>query len=186
MIANIVIIISDDHAYQAISAYGNNLVKTPNIDRIAKEGALFNKAYVTNSICGPSRAVILTGKYSHKNGFKDNENSSFDGSQDSFIKQLKTAGYQTAWIGKWHLETKPEGFDFWQILPGQGQYYNPDFQMMDGSRKRDEGYVSDVIEDVSENWLNNRDQNNASQPPVDERQRYEARNDSNNLSSNCC
>jgi arylsulfatase A-like enzyme len=156
---NIVIIISDDHAYQAISAYGNNLAKTPNIDRIAKEGALFNKAYVTNSICGPSRAVILTGKYSHKNGFKDNENSSFDGSQDSFIKQLKTGGYQTAWIGKWHLETKPQGFDFWQILPGQGQYFNPDFQLMDGSKKRNEGYVSDVIEDVSENWLNNRDQN---------------------------
>ena len=80
---NIVIIISDDHAYQAISAYGNKLVKTPNIDRIAKEGVLFNKGYVTNSICGPSRAVILTGKYSHKNGFKDNENSRFDGSQDS-------------------------------------------------------------------------------------------------------
>ena len=83
---NIVVIISDDHAYQAISAYGGKLMKTPNIDRIAKEGVLFNKAYVTNSICGPSRAVILTGKYSHKNGFKDNEHSTFDGSQDSFIK----------------------------------------------------------------------------------------------------
>jgi arylsulfatase A-like enzyme len=155
---NIVIIISDDHAYQAISAYGNNLMQTPNIDRIAKEGVLFNKGYVTNSICGPSRAVILTGKYSHKNGFKDNENSRFDGNQDSFVKQLKNSGYQTAWIGKWHLETKPQGFDFWQILPSQGQYYNPDFQMMDGSKKRNEGYVSDVIEDVSENWLDNRDQ----------------------------
>ncbi len=155
---NIIIIVSDDHAYQAISAYGNKLMQTPNIDRIAKEGVLFNKGYVTNSICGPSRAVILTGKYSHKNGFKDNENSSFDGSQDTFIKQLKASGYQTAWIGKWHLETQPQGFDFWQILPGQGQYYNPDFYMMDGTKKQSDGYVSDVIEGVSENWLDNRDQ----------------------------
>lgn len=154
---NIVIIISDDHAYQAISAYGGTLTQTPNIDRIAKEGVLFNKGYVTNSICGPSRAVILTGKYSHKNGFKDNENSRFDGSQDSFVKQLKNSGYQTAWIGKWHLETEPQGFDYWQILPNQGQYYNPDFDMMDGSKKQKEGYVSDVIEDVSENWLDSRD-----------------------------
>ncbi|HEV2831238.1 MAG TPA: sulfatase-like hydrolase/transferase, partial [Hanamia sp.] len=107
---NIVIIISDDHAYQAISAYGSKLMQTPNIDRIANEGAIFQKAYVTNSICGPSRAVILTGKYSHKNGFKDNEHSKFDGSQDSFIKQLSANGYQTAWIGKWHLETQPQGF----------------------------------------------------------------------------
>jgi arylsulfatase A-like enzyme len=154
---NIVVIISDDHAYQAIGAYGSKLMQTPNIDRIAKEGVLFNRGYVTNSICGPSRAVFLTGKYSHKNGFKDNENSRFDGSQDSFVKQLRNSGYQTAWIGKWHLETQPQGFDFWQILPNQGQYYNPDFNMMDGSKKQKEGYVSDVIEDVSENWLDNRD-----------------------------
>ena len=154
---NIVVIISDDHAYQAISAYGGKLMKTPNIDRIAKEGVLFNKAYVTNSICGPSRAVILTGKYSHKNGFKDNEHSTFDGSQDSFIKQLSANGYQTAWIGKWHLESQPQGFNYWQILPAQGSYYNPDFLMMDGSKKRIDGYVSNVVEDVAENWLNGRD-----------------------------
>jgi arylsulfatase A-like enzyme len=154
---NIVIIISDDHAYQAIGAYGNKLMKTPNIDRIAREGVKFNKAYVTNSICGPSRAVILTGKYSHKNGFKDNEHSSFDGSQNSFIKELGKDGYQTAWIGKWHLETRPQGFSFWQILPGQGSYYNPDFQMMDGKIKRMEGYVANVVEDVAENWLEIRD-----------------------------
>ncbi|MGV3585594.1 MAG: sulfatase [Adhaeribacter sp.] len=153
---NILIIVSDDHAYQAISAYGSKLMKTPNIDRIAKEGVRFDKAYVTNSICGPSRAVLLTGKYSHKNGFKDNENSHFDGSQDTFIKQLGAGGYQTAWVGKWHLESKPQGFDFWQILPGQGHYYNPDFLMMDGSQKRIEGYVSDVTADVAENWLNKR------------------------------
>lgn len=154
---NIVIILSDDHAYQTIGAYGSKLMQTPNLDRLAKEGVIFNKAYVTNSICGPSRAVILTGKYSHKNGFKDNANSSFDGSQDVFVKRLQTAGYQTAWIGKWHLETQPQGFDFWQILPGQGQYYNPDFLMMDGSRKQIEGYVSNVVEDLSENWLDTRD-----------------------------
>ncbi|KQM69277.1 sulfatase [Pedobacter sp. Leaf216] len=154
---NIIIIVSDDHAYQAISAYGSKLMQTPNIDRIAKEGVRFNKAYVTNSICGPSRAVILTGKYSHKNGFKDNESSVFNGDQDSFIKQLQSGGYQTAWIGKWHLESKPQGFNFWQILPEQGQYYNPDFNMMDGTKRRVNGYVSNVIEDVTEQWLDKRD-----------------------------
>ena len=132
-------------------------MQTPAIDRIAKEGVLFNKAYVTNSLCGPSRAVLLTGKYSHKNGFRDNDSSSFDGSQDSFIKQLRAHGYLTAWIGKWHLVTKPQGFDFWKILPGQGEYYNPDFLTMDGGEKRVEGYVSNVIEDATEDWLNNRD-----------------------------
>lgn len=154
---NIVIIVSDDHAFQAISAYGGRLMQTPAIDRMAREGVLFNKAYVTNSICGPSRAVILTGKYSHKNGFKDNENSHFDSSQNTFIKELTRSGYQTAWVGKWHLESQPEGFSYWQILPGQGHYYNPDFIMMDGSRKRMEGYVSNVVEDVAEQWLDGRD-----------------------------
>ena len=154
---NIVLIVSDDHAYQTISAYGSKLMQTPAIDRIANEGVLFKKAYVTNSICGPSRAVILTGKYSHKNGFKDNEHSSFDGSQNTFIKELTKSGYLTAWIGKWHLETKPQGFSFWQVLPGQGQYYNPDFIMMDSSRKQYQGYAPNVIEDVAEQWLNNRD-----------------------------
>ena len=154
---NIVIIISDDHAYQSISAYGSKLMQTPNIDRIANEGVIFNKAYVTNSICGPSRATILTGKYSNKNGFKDNEHSTFDGSQDSFIKRLHAAGYLTAIIGKWHLESQPQGFDYWQVLPGQGSYYNPDFLMMDGSKKQINGYASNVIEDVAENWLNTRD-----------------------------
>ncbi|WP_222536940.1 sulfatase family protein [Pedobacter polysacchareus] len=154
---NIVIIISDDHAYQTISAYGSKMMQTPNIDRIAKEGVRFDKAYVTNSICGPSRAVILTGKYSHKNGFKDNESSVFNGDQDSFVKQLQHGGYQTAWIGKWHLESKPQGFDFWQVLPDQGQYYNPDFDMMDGSKKRIDGYVTNVITDETEKWLDKTD-----------------------------
>lgn len=154
---NIVVIISDDHAFQAIGAYGSKLMQTPNIDRIAKEGVLFKKGYVTNSICGPSRAVFLTGKYSHRNGIKDNENSRFDGSQNTFIKELGRVGYQTAWIGKWHLETQPQGFSFWQILPGQGSYYNPDFLTMDGGRKRIDGYVANVVEDVAENWLDTRD-----------------------------
>lgn len=154
---NILIILSDDHAYQAIGAYGNKMMQTPAIDRLAKEGVLFKKAYVTNSICGPSRAVILTGKYSHKNGFKDNENSSFYSSQNTFIKELTKGGYQTAWVGKWHLETKPQGFTYWQVLPGQGQYYNPDFILMDSSKKRIEGYATNIIEDLAEDWLNKRD-----------------------------
>jgi len=99
----------------------------------------------------------LTGKYSNKNGFKDNEHSRFDGSQNSFIKELQRQGYLTAWIGKWHLETIPQGFSFWEILPGQGSYYNPDFMMMDGSTKRMQGYVSNVVEDVTEKWLDGRD-----------------------------
>lgn len=154
---NIVIIISDDHSFQSIGAYGNKLVSTPGIDRLANEGVVFDQAYVTNSICGPSRATIITGKYSHKNGFKDNEHSRFDGSQNTFIKELTKSGYETAWIGKWHLETEPQGFSFWQILPGQGSYYNPDFIMMDGSKKIFPGYASNVIEDEAEGWLNKRD-----------------------------
>lgn len=154
---NIVLIVSDDHAYQTIGAYGSTLMQTPHIDRIAKAGVVFDKAYVTNSICGPSRACILTGKYSHKNGFKDNTHSRFDSSQNTFIKALGRAGYQTAWIGKWHLESPPQGFSFWQVLPGQGSYYNPDFITMDGSRKRVEGYVANVVESEAENWLDQRD-----------------------------
>lgn len=154
---NIVIIISDDHAFQAISAYGSNLMQTPNMDRLAKEGVLLNRAYVTNSICGPSRAVLLTGKYSHKNGFKDNETSTFDHGQDLFVKRLQKAGYETAWIGKQHLGNKPQGFDYWEILPGQGSYFNPDFLKMDGTRAHYEGYVSDVISDLTVDWLDERE-----------------------------
>ncbi|HTE28341.1 sulfatase family protein [Flavitalea sp.] len=154
---NVILIVSDDHAYQAISAYGSKLAQTPGIDRIAKEGVIFKRAYVTNSICGPSRAVILTGKYSHKNGFKDNVTTRFDSSQNTFIKELTRSGYQTAWIGKWHLQALPQGFTYFQVFPGQGSYYNPDIIMMDGSRKRLEGYASTITEDLAEKWMTERD-----------------------------
>ncbi|MBE7176752.1 MAG: sulfatase-like hydrolase/transferase, partial [Mucilaginibacter polytrichastri] len=153
---NIVLILSDDHAFQTIGAYGAKYGITPNIDRIAREGALFRKAYVTNSICGPSRAVILTGKYSHKNGFKTNEDT-FDASQDVFAKHLQQAGFQTAWVGKWHLQSYPQGFDYWKILPGQGHYYNPDFIGMKGDTNRIHGYCTDIISDLAFDFLKNRD-----------------------------
>lgn len=156
---NIVVIISDDHAYQTISAYGSKFTQTPNIDRLAKEGALFTKAYVTNSICGPARATFLSGKYSHLNGFRDNENSNFNFNQDIFVKDLQKAGYQTAWIGKMHLgDNAPQGLDYYNLLPGQGQYYNPDFIETGNVRKHYTGYVSNIISDLSEQWLNKRDQ----------------------------
>src|SRR5260221_309646 len=124
---NIVFIFSDDHAYQAVSAYNDprKLNETPNIDRLAKEGMIFHRAMVPNSICGPSRATVLTGKYSHMNGFYDNTRCRFDGSQQTMPKLLHKAGYQTAMVGKWHLVSDPTGFDYWEILPGQGIYYNP-------------------------------------------------------------
>ncbi len=150
---NIVFIFADDHAYQAISAYGSKLIQTPNIDRIAKEGMRFDRCLVTNSICGPSRAVVLTGKYSHVNGFRDNA-SRFDSSQDTFVKQLQQSGYQTAIFGKWHLESDPVGFDTWSVLPGQGRYYNPIFLGPDGKQTVD-GYVTDVIADKALEWLRN-------------------------------
>ncbi|HAU55410.1 MAG TPA: sulfatase [Sphingobacterium sp.] len=155
---NIVIIISDDHAYQTIGAYGSKYGKTPQIDRIADQGAIFKNAFVNNSICGPSRATLLTGKYSHKNGFKDNETSEFDFSQDLFVKQLQKVGYNTAWIGKIHLGEKLQGFNYYDILVGQGTYFNPDFISKQG-RKRTEGYVSDIVTEKAINWLDTVDAN---------------------------
>jgi arylsulfatase A-like enzyme len=154
---NIVFIFSDDHAYQAISAYGHpaKLLETPNIDRLAKEGMRFDRCLVTNSICGPSRATILTGKYSHRNGFYNNSNSRFDGAQVTFPKLLQKAGYQTAIVGKWHLVSDPTGFDYWEILPGQGAYYNPPM-IREGQRVKHEGYVTDIITNLSLDWLKNR------------------------------
>jgi arylsulfatase A-like enzyme len=155
---NLVFIFTDDHAYQALSAYGDprKLLDTPNLDRIAKEGCRFDRALVPNSICGPSRATILTGKYSHRNGFYNNTNSRFDGAQVTFPKLLQKAGYQTAIIGKWHLISEPTGFDHWHILPGQGIYYNPPM-IKDGQRVQHTGYTTDLIGDFSIEWLKNRD-----------------------------
>ena len=148
---NIVFIMTDDHAYQAISAYGSDRNQTPNIDRIARDGVRFDRCYVTNSICAPSRATILTGKYSHKNGHLDNY-SAFDGDQTTFPKLLQAGGYQTALIGKWHLKSDPTGFDHWDILPGQGKYYRPDFVTKAGKRAIP-GYVTDIITDKADQWL---------------------------------
>ncbi len=155
---NILFIMADDHAMQAISAYGHpisQLAPTPNIDRIAKNGALFNHAFVTNSICGPSRAVILTGKHSHINGFRQNGDR-FDGSQPTLPKMLKKAGYQTAVTGKWHLHGYPEGFDYWKIIVDQGQYYNPDFIGQGGDTVRISGYATDIITDDALDWIENK------------------------------
>ncbi|MBI2950053.1 MAG: sulfatase [Verrucomicrobia bacterium] len=152
---NILFIFSDDHAYQAISAYDSRLIQTPNLDRIAREGVRFNRCLVPNSICGPSRATILTGKYSHANGFYNNTNSRFDGAQTTFPKLLQKAGYQTAIVGKWHLVSNPTGFDYWEILPGQGQYYNPPM-IRNGERVKHEGYVTDIITDQALDWLKNK------------------------------
>ena len=155
---NIVFIFSDDHAYQAISAYDDprNLIQTPNIDRLGREGVRFDRCLVPNSLCGPSRATVLTGKYSHMNGFYNNTFSKFDGTQTTMPKLLRAAGYQTAMIGKWHLVTDPTGFDYWEILPGQGVYYNPPMIRM-GERVKHQGYVTEIITDLALDWLKHRD-----------------------------
>lgn len=149
---NIVFIMSDDHAYQAISAYSDHLIKTPNIDRIANEGILFNNACVTNSICAPSRATILTGKHTHLNGKIDNH-MPFDTTNITFPQLLQNAGYQTAMFGKLHFGNNPKGFDEFKILPGQGTYYNPDFITKKHGKVRMEGYTTDLITDMTLNWL---------------------------------
>ena len=148
---NILFIMSDDHAYQAISAYDDRLIQTPNIDRIANEGILFSNACVTNSICAPSRAVILTGKHSHLNGKIDNH-AKFDDSQITFPQLFKNAGYQTAMYGKLHFGNNPKGVDDFLILPGQGDYINPKFLGKDKDTVVT-GYVTDVITDLTLNWF---------------------------------
>ena len=155
---NILFIMSDDHAYQAISSYGYNLNNTPNIDRIAKEGAIFKNSFVTNSICAPSRAVMLTGKHSFLNGKVDNIQD-FNWDQNSFAKELKKSGYQTALIGKIHLRGLPQGFDYSAVLPGQGHYYNPDF-IIDGVMERIQGYVTTITTNLSLDWLKNKREKN--------------------------
>jgi choline-sulfatase len=158
---NIIVIFSDDHALQAIGAYGSPHISTPYIDRIANEGALFRNTFCTNSICAPSRAVLLTGKYNHLNGQMDNRGTTrMDTRQPSFAKYLQESGYATSWIGKWHINNTPQYFDFWRVLPDQGSYYNPDFINMDSSRSRIEGYAPEVITDQALNWLDSkRDKN---------------------------
>ena len=151
---NIIYIMSDDHSYQTISAYDDRFVSTPNIDWIANHGARFTNSFVANSLSGPSRACMLTGKHSHKNGFTDNTKT-FDGSQQTFPKLLQQAGYQTAMIGKWHLTSLPTGFNYWDILIGQGDYYNPDF-ICNGKQLRRSGYVTNIVTDVALDWLSNK------------------------------
>ena len=153
---NIVYIMSDDHAVQALGAYGHQISRfapTPNIDRIAKNGATFTNSFVTNSLCGPSRAAMLTGKFGHVNGFNQN-GQTFNGRQPTWPRALKEAGYQTAVVGKWHIGRTPEGleFDHWKILDDQGEYYNPDFITEEGMT-REEGYATDLITQHSLEWL---------------------------------
>jgi len=164
---NILLIFSDDHAVEAVGAYRSWLgtaAKTPNIDRLATEGMRFDRALVTNSICGPARAVILTGKYSHVNGFTvnviNNEpagSNVFNGAQQTFPKLLRANGYQTAVIGKWHLTSDPTGFDYWDVLNGQGTYYNPEFFRGDITGRLNTrtvtGYNSDIVSDLALTWL---------------------------------
>ena len=151
---NILYIMTDDHSFQTISAYDKRYIQTPNIDRIANEGVRFTNSFVANSISGPSRACMLTGKHSHKNGFIDNAHT-FDGSQQTFPKLLRKAGYQTAMIGKWHLTSDPTGFDYWNILVGQGDYYNPIF-IDNGEKRQIEGYATNITTDLALDWLDNK------------------------------
>lgn len=149
---NILYIMSDDHDANAISAFGSTLIQTPNIDRLAKEGMLFNRAFVGNSICGPARATLLTGQHSHKNGIKDNR-TRFDSSRITLPKLLQQSGYQTAIVGKWHLQSYPTGFDYWKVLPGQGLYFEPRLIDMKGDTATYHGYATEVITNEALQWM---------------------------------
>lgn len=151
---NIVFIMADDHGYQAISAYNKGLIETPNIDRIARMGMLFTQASVTNSICAPSRATILTGKHSHRNGKIDNQ-FPFDTTNVTFPEIFQRSGYQTAMFGKLHFGNNPKGFDEFKILPGQGAYYNPEFITRHQGLIKVDGYVTDIVTDMTIDWLKN-------------------------------
>jgi len=158
---NILFIFSDDHSTNAIGAYGSKINTTPNIDRIADEGAVFEKSFCTNSICQPSRASILSGVHSHINGVTYN-GAHWNGNQTVFPRELKKAGYQTALIGKWHMHPNPTNeFDYWKVLVGsggQGDFYNPDFMSIDKGHEQIMGYSTDVVTDESIKWLDQRDQ----------------------------
>lgn len=152
---NIVYIMTDDHTAQMMSCYDKRNISTPNLDRIAADGVRFTQSFVANSLSGPSRACMLTGKHSHTNGFRSNETDVFDSSQQTFPKLLQKAGYQTALFGKWHLHTLPTGFDRWEIVPGQGDYYNPQFIRQEGDTIVRHGYLTNLITDMSLDWLEN-------------------------------
>jgi len=150
---------ADDHAAQAISAYGSRLIKTPNIDRLANEGIRFTNCFNVNSLCAPSRASLITGKYNFHNGFFLNGDE-FDGSQITFPKLLQKAGYQTALIGKWHLKSEPTGFDYYSVIPGQGEFFDPSFRqtgMRWGETQVFPGYLTDIITDKATAWITQRD-----------------------------
>jgi arylsulfatase A-like enzyme len=154
---NLLFIMSDDHAAHALSCYGSRINQTPQIDRLARGGVRFANCFCTNAICAPSRATILTGAYSHRNGVRDNV-AEFDNRQPTFPKRLQAAGYQTALVGKWHLKCDPTGFDHWSVLPGQGVYHDPPF-IEQGTRTKHTGYVTDIITDKCLEWLAGRQPN---------------------------
>ena len=153
---NIVYIMTDDHTAQMMSCYDTRYVETPNLDRIAVDGVRFTNSFVANSLSGPSRACMLTGKHSCGNKFYDNSRSKFNGAQQTFPKLLQKAGYQTAIVGKWHLETLPTGFDYWKIVPQQGDYYNPNFITQQNDTIQEHGYLTNLITDDAIDWMENR------------------------------
>ena len=159
---NILYIMTDDHTSQMMSCYDKTHVQTPNLDRIARDGVRFVNSFVANSLSGPSRACMITGKHSHKNGFTNNEHGVFDGNQQTMPKLLQQVGYTTCLIGKWHLVSTPTGFDHFEIIPGQGEYYNPTFITMDGKRHNENGYLTNILTDKAIAWL--KDQQKTDKP----------------------
>ena len=154
---NIVYIMTDDHTAQMMSCYDTRHIETPNLDRIARDGVRFTNSFVANSLSGPSRACMLTGKHTSENRFFDNSTCVFDAEQQTFPKLLQKAGYQTAVVGKWHLGTMPTGFDYWEVIPGQGDYYNPSFITMERDTIIEKGYLTNIITDKSLEWIDKRD-----------------------------